>query len=48
MVPFRNWYRFPIAFTFGTLLEQASGWALAAAAMGWSLGRGARRGFAAK
>jgi hypothetical protein len=48
MVPFWNWYRFPMAFTFGTLIEQAFGWLLAGAAIGGWLGRGIRQGFAAK
>jgi hypothetical protein len=48
MVPFWNWYRFPAAFTLGTLLEQAFGWLLAGAVMGWWLGRGQKRGFAAR
>jgi hypothetical protein len=47
-VPFWNWYRFPAAFTLGTLIEQAFGWLLAGAVMGWWLGRGVKRGFAAK
>jgi len=47
-VPFWNWYRFPMAYTFGTLIEQAFGWLLAGAVMGWWLGRAAKRGFAAK
>lgn len=38
-VPFWNWYRFPPAFTFGYLIEQAFGWALAGAAVGWWLSR---------
>jgi hypothetical protein len=38
-VPYWNWYRFPGAFTAGTLIEQAFGWLLAGAAMGWWLGR---------
>lgn len=38
-VPFWNWYRFPGAFTAGYLVEQAFGWLLAGAAMGWWLGR---------
>jgi heme exporter protein D len=47
-VPFWNWYRFPMAFTFGTLIEQAFGWLLAGAVIGWWLGRGVKRGFAAR
>jgi hypothetical protein len=38
-VPYWNWYRFPGAFTAGTLIEQAFGWLLAGAAMGWWLSR---------
>ncbi|SEN09481.1 hypothetical protein SAMN02800694_2752 [Luteibacter sp. UNCMF331Sha3.1] len=38
-VPYWNWYRFPGPFTLGYLLEQAFGWLLAGAAMGWWLGR---------
>jgi heme exporter protein D len=38
-VPFWNWYRFPAPFTFGYLIEQAFGWLLAGAAMGWWLAR---------
>ncbi|TCV93153.1 hypothetical protein EC912_10512 [Luteibacter rhizovicinus] len=41
-VPYWNWYRFPLAFTFGSLLEQGFGWLLAGAAMAWWLGRGDR------
>ncbi|KAF1003241.1 MAG: hypothetical protein GAK28_04848 [Luteibacter sp.] len=38
-VPFWNWYRFPAAFTFGYLIEQAFGWAFAGAVSGWWLSR---------
>jgi len=38
-VPFWNWYRFPAGFIFGTLVEQAVGWALAGLAIGWGLRR---------
>ena len=41
-VPWWNWYRFPTAFTVGSLLEQVIGWALAGAAIAWWLGRGGR------
>lgn len=42
-VPYWNWYRFPLEFTLGTLLEQLIGWLLAGAAMAWWLGRKERR-----
>jgi hypothetical protein len=38
-VPYWNWYRFPLDFTVGSLLEQVVGWTLAGAAMAWWLGR---------
>lgn len=38
-VPWWNWYRFPTAFTVGSLLEQVVGWLLAGIAMAWWLGR---------
>lgn len=38
-VPYWNWYRFPLDFTLGNLLEQVIGWLLAGAAMAWWLGR---------
>ncbi|SEO89616.1 hypothetical protein SAMN02800692_2598 [Luteibacter sp. UNC138MFCol5.1] len=38
-VPYWNWYRFPGAFTLGSLVEQAFGWLVAGAVMGWWLGR---------
>jgi hypothetical protein len=41
-VPYWNWYRFPGAFTAGTLVEQAFGWLIAGAAAGWWLGRRGR------
>lgn len=40
-VPYWNWYRFPDAFTVGSLLEIAFGWLLAGASTGWWLRRGA-------
>ncbi len=39
-VPYWNWYRFPLDFTIGSLLEQVVGWLLAGIAMAWWLGRG--------
>lgn len=39
-VPYWNWYRFPLDFTIGSLLEQVLGWLLAGVAMAWWLGRG--------
>lgn len=41
-VPFWNWYRFPLDFTLGTLLEQVLGWLIAGVAMAWYLGRRGR------
>ena len=41
-VPYWNWYRFPLDFTMGSLLEQVRGWMLAGIAMAWWLGRRAR------
>lgn len=38
-VPYWNWYRFPLDFTIGNLLEQLVGWFLAGLAMAWWLGR---------
>jgi len=38
-VPWWNWYRFPLEFTIGSLLEQVVGWLLAGVAMAWWLGR---------
>jgi len=38
-VPWWNWYRFPMEFTVGSLLEQVVGWLLAGVAMAWWLGR---------
>lgn len=45
MVPYWNWYRFPLDFTLAALVEQVIGWLLAGAAMAWWLGRGERRAF---
>lgn len=36
-VPYWNWYRFPDAFTVGSLLEIGFGWLLAGASIGWWL-----------
>lgn len=38
-VPWWNWYRFPLDFTVGSLLEQLVGWTLAGVTMAWWLGR---------
>ncbi|MBB3228786.1 hypothetical protein FHW69_003431 [Luteibacter sp. Sphag1AF] len=38
-VPYWNWYRFPVAFTLGSLVEQVVGWLIAGAVMSWWLGR---------
>lgn len=38
-VPYWNWYRFPLDFTIGNLLEQVVGWFLAGLAIAWRLGR---------
>lgn len=43
MVPYWNWYRFPLDFTLAALAEQLIGWLLAGAAMAWWLGRGERK-----
>ena len=43
MVPYWNWYRFPLDFTLAALTAQVVGWLLAGAAMAWWLGRGERR-----
>lgn len=39
LVPFWNWYLFPLDFVLGNLAKHALGWALAGAAMAWWLGR---------
>jgi len=41
-VPYWNWYRFPLDFTLGSLLEQVLGWMIAGIAMAWWLGRRVR------
>jgi len=43
MVPYWNWYRFPLDFTLAALVTQLIGWLLAGAAMAWWLGRAERR-----
>ncbi len=43
MVPYWNWYRFPLDFTLAALVEQVIGWLLAGAAIAWWLGREERR-----
>ena len=39
LVPFWNWYLFPLDFVLGNLAKHTLGWALAGAAMAWWLGR---------
>jgi hypothetical protein len=39
-VPYWNWYRFPLDFTLGSLIQNVVGWFLAGLAMAWWLGRG--------
>jgi hypothetical protein len=34
-LPYWNWYRFPLDFTIGSLLEQVIGWVLAGSVMAW-------------
>ena len=41
-VPHWNWYRFPLDFTIGILLDQVIGWMVAGVVMAWWLGRGNR------
>jgi hypothetical protein len=43
LLPYWNWYRFPLDFTLAALAEQLIGWLLAGAAMAWWLGRDERR-----
>lgn len=43
MVPYWNWYRFPLNFTWAALIEQLIGWLIAGAAMAWWLGRSERK-----
>lgn len=40
LLPFWNWYVFPLDFMLGNLGKHVLGWALAGAAMAWWLGRG--------
>lgn len=39
VVPQWNWYRFPVDYVFGGLIEQGVGWLLAGLAIAWWLGR---------
>lgn len=43
LVPYWNWYRFPLDFTVAALVEQAVGWLLAGAVIAWWLGRQERK-----
>jgi len=43
MLPYWNWYHFPLDFTLAALAEQLIGWLLAGAAMAWWLGRSERK-----
>ncbi len=43
MLPYWNWYRFPLDFTLAALAEQLIGWLLAGAVMAWWLVRGERK-----
>lgn len=40
LLPFWNWYLFPMEFVLGNLAKHVLGWAAAGAAMAWWLGRG--------
>ncbi len=40
LLPFWNWYLFPLEFVLGNLAKYVLGWATAGAAMAWWLGRG--------
>ncbi len=42
MLPYWNWYRFPLDFTLAALAEQLVGWLISGAAMAWWLGRSER------
>jgi preprotein translocase subunit SecF len=43
VVPYWNWYRFPLDFTLAALVEHGVGWLPAGPAMAWWLGRSERR-----
>lgn len=43
LLPYWNWYRFPLDFTLAALAEQLIGWLIAGAAMAWWLGRSERK-----
>jgi len=43
LLPYWNWYRFPLDFTLAALVEQLVGWLIAGAAMAWWLGRSERK-----
>lgn len=43
LVPYWNWYRFPLDFTAAALIEQLVGWLLAGAAIAWWIGRQERK-----
>jgi len=42
-IPYWNWYRFPLDFTWASLVEQLVGWLLAGAVMAWWIGRQERK-----
>lgn len=42
LLPYWNWYRFPLDFTLDALVEQLIGWLIAGAAIAWWLGRSER------
>jgi hypothetical protein len=43
LLPYWNWYRFPLDFTLAALAEQLIGWLIAGAVMAWWIGRSERR-----
>lgn len=43
LLPYWNWYRFPLDFTLAALLEQVVGWLLAGTAIAWWIGRQERK-----